>query len=229
MDIDMAYSLFDFDLLADEYDTWYNTTVGRIHDCRQKHIVEEFLPRAKLGERLLDVGCGTGHWSRFFASLGYAVTGVDISERMLKIAKANDRPTCTFELADACNLPYATHSFEVVTAITTLEFVSDASEALREMFRCVKTSGRVLIGALNRIAPTNQKRLKKGEEPYISGRLLAPEELRQLLEPFGCVRMKTTRERSDAGVFWSLKGIAEYRDVELKNLQGTFIIAEVQT
>jgi len=223
-----AQSLYDFGPLAEEYDHWYDTPGGRSHDQYQKALVQSFLPPARPGQRLLDVGCGTGHWSRFFASLGYAVVGIDISERMIEAAKANVSPQCVFEVADACNLPFDTDSFEVVAAMATLEFVSDVPKTLAEMFRCAKPSGRVLIGTLNKSAPINRHRLAKGKEPYASGKLLSPKELRRLLESFGHVRMAATGEHFSKRVIGLWKLMKKRPAVRHHKLDGAFIVAEVR-
>lgn len=224
-----AHSLFDFGPLVSEYDTWYDTPAGRSHDRYQKTLVRSFLPPAKPGQRLLDVGCGTGHWSRFFASEGYTIVGIDVSERMIEVAKANVSPECVFEVADACNLPFDTDSFEVVAAMATLEFISDVPGALREMFRCAKPSGCVLIGTLNKIAPINRHRLGKGREPYASGKLLSPKELRRLLEPFGHVRMAVTGEHSGKRAIRLWRLIKKRPAARGRKLDGAFIVAEVRT
>jgi 2-polyprenyl-3-methyl-5-hydroxy-6-metoxy-1,4-benzoquinol methylase len=217
-----AHSLYDFGELASDYERWYDTPAGRAHDETQKSDVRKFLKPAKPGARLLDVGCGTGHWSRFFASLGYEVVGVDISEEMIQAAEGRPAPNCCFQVADALALPFGDHGFDVVAAMSVIEFVSDASVALMEMFRCVKADGAVLIGTLNRLAPINRHRLAKGRQPYASGRLLSPSELRRLLIPSGCVRMmaslpKTGRRRHRG-----------WRITARRTLSGPFIVAEVR-
>ncbi len=223
-----ARSLFDFGPLAGEYDRWYDKPAGRFHDRQQKALVRSFLAPARPGERLLDVGCGTGHWSRFFASLGYSVVGVDISAEMIEVARANVSPPCVFEIADACNLPFDTDSFEVVAGMVILEFVSDAPGMLTEMFRCAAPSGRILIGTLNKIAPINQHRLDEDKEPYASGKLLSPRELRRLLEPFGHVRMAGTGEQSKKRAIRLWRLVNERLGVRHPKLDGAFIVAEVR-
>ena len=226
---DVSGGVFDFDAAAKDYDRWYETPVGQAHDRVQKADVLKLLRPARPGDRLLDIGCGTGHWSRFFASLGYAVTGVDISEEMIRAARDRPAPGCVFELADACALPVEDQSFEVVAAMAVLEFASDVSSMLNETFRCAKPDGSVLIGALNRLAPINRDRLAKGRQPYASGRLLGPGELRHLLGRFGRVRMVAScvppGHRGRRLGRWIGRLIAPRR----RKLAGPFIVAEVRS
>lgn len=81
-------SRFDFGPLASTYDRWYETAEGHRHDVAQKQIVQTLLPAPEADEnRLLELGCGTGHWSRFFVQLGYEVTGIDVSAAMIAVAR----------------------------------------------------------------------------------------------------------------------------------------------
>lgn len=188
-------SLFDFAPLAGQYDQWYATPAGRAHDRAQKRDVRRLLPRASAGQALLDIGCGTGHWSAFFAEMGYRVTGVDIAETMIEVARSAV-PQCTFQVADACRLPFDDGTFDVAAAMATLAFVPDAAAAVGEMARCTTTGGRLLVGALNRLAPLNQHRLARRKEPYASGQLLSPAEVKCLLSPYGRVRMIASQRSS---------------------------------
>ena len=187
-----AHSLFDFGSLAGDYDRWYETPLGMAHDRAQKSDVRTLLGSARPEGLLLDVGCGTGHWSRFFTSLGYAVIGIDISQDMIEVAGSRSAARCLFGVADACDLPFGNGCFDVVAAMATLEFVSDVSRVLDEMFRCVSDAGVILVGTLNRLARINRRRVAAGREPYASARLFTPGELRHRLERFGRVRMRAS-------------------------------------
>jgi ubiquinone/menaquinone biosynthesis C-methylase UbiE len=185
-------SQFDFDLLADKYDSWYESAKGRMYDRLEKKAISRYLPLRARGKKLLEVGCGTGHWSQFFSEYGFEVTGVDISERMINIARAKGIPNSSFQIADGHSLPFEDSSFDVTAAITTLEFVCDAESVLREMVRCThKPGGRLLIGVLNELASLNYNRKQKPESSYAKARLFSPRELKQFLVRYGEACMVT--------------------------------------
>jgi len=144
------------------------------------------LPPAPNGGKLLEIGCGTGHCSEYFGSKGFEVTGVDISERMIAVARQKNVAGGTFEVADAERLPFADDSFDVAAAITVLEFVADPARVVSEMIRCVKKTGGILIvGALNHLSAYNQDRKRRAASMYASAHLFSPVDLKDLLAPFG--------------------------------------------
>lgn len=220
-------SLFDFGPLARQYEQWYETLDGQALDRAQKEDARHLLGPAARRERLLDVGCGTGHWSSFFAEMGYQVTGIDISPEMIEVARAAV-PDGSFQIADACELPFADGSFDVVASMATLEFVSDPAAAVREMVRCAKPGGRLLVGTLNRLAPLNQQRLSKGRQPYASANLFSPGELRRLLASLGSVRMAASSPRRHEGQLSPSKHAAARAAMSRKKLAGPLVVAEVR-
>jgi ubiquinone/menaquinone biosynthesis C-methylase UbiE len=76
--------------IATSYDHRYDTPGGQVHDRHQKALVQKFFFASRLGKTLLDAGYGAGHWSGFFASVGFEVTGVDISEKRSHRCKQDD-------------------------------------------------------------------------------------------------------------------------------------------
>lgn len=132
----------------EQYDAWYETPRGRwIGDTEYRLLVE--LLGAHAGESLLDVGCGTGWFTRRFArEQGLRVTGLDPDAGSLAFARRHAQADETYVEARAEQLPFADGSFDHVTCITALCFVDDQEQALREMLRVAR--GRVVLGLLNR-------------------------------------------------------------------------------
>jgi ubiquinone/menaquinone biosynthesis C-methylase UbiE len=109
--------------------------------------------RVVAGERVLDVGCGTGIVARTAAarvgSTG-AVTAVDLNEGMLAVARAAGaslRPAIDWRAGNATALPLADESFDVVVSQQMLQFVPDTVAALREMRRVLAPRGRLAVSA----------------------------------------------------------------------------------
>src|SRR5262249_34449334 len=105
----------------------------------------------KPGERVLDVGCGTGIVAREIASRMGAtasVTAIDVSANMLAVARAaSSREGLTIEWSEgnAEQLPFHDDAFDLVLCQFALMFVADKAVALSEMRRVVTENGRVLI------------------------------------------------------------------------------------
>ncbi len=172
---------FDFDKVADRYDKWYGSPVSRMTDNLEKEAVLRFLPRSFTDGNLLDVGCGTGHWSELFCEMGYKVTGIDPSLRMLEYANARKLDNASFIEGVGESLPFEDGSFDIVSNITALEFADDPQATVQEMFRCVKPGGRLLFGVLNRWSYHGIKRKLRGDALFASANLFSQSSLKRLL------------------------------------------------
>lgn len=94
------------------------------------------------GERILDVGCGTGRLTAEIASAGAEVLGIDYSPTMISQARGN-YPILVFETQDACQMPYH-GEFDAVFSNAALHWIQPAEEAAAAMARALKNGGRLV-------------------------------------------------------------------------------------
>jgi ubiquinone/menaquinone biosynthesis C-methylase UbiE len=222
-------SRYDFDGAAERYDQWYQTARGAVYDRLEKKAISRLLPRGGDTKKLLEIGCGTGHWSAFFSANGYNVTGVDVSEGMLMRARQKSLQNCDFELADAHDLPFETGSYDVVGAITTLEFVRQPGRVIAEMARCArKHTGQLLFGVLNSLCSMNQKRRLRKDSPYARACLFAPEELLCFLAPYGRVDILVSGFVPASRSLWPYAEVYDRVGRLLKRRNGALIAARVR-
>src|SRR5436305_1035520 len=97
----------------------------------------------KPGERVLDVGCGTGHLTQKIADAGAQVVGVDASAAMIDEARRNF-PDLKFELADATAMRFA-EPFDAVFSNAALHWVKPPAAAVARMWEALRPGGRVVI------------------------------------------------------------------------------------
>jgi len=105
-----------------------------------RELLQVLAPRP--GERILDVGCGTGRLTAEIANSGAEVVGIDYSPTMVAQARANF-PQLRFETQDACNMPYH-GEFDAVFSNAALHRIQPAEEAAAAMSRALKRGGRLV-------------------------------------------------------------------------------------
>jgi SAM-dependent methyltransferase len=101
-------------------------------------------------DRVLDVGCGPGNYTRVLAQQvgsGTAI-GVDASATMLDVAmKRGGGENLAYVRADACALPFEDESFDAVCCVGVIHMIDNAMGALNEMVRVLAPGGRLVIVA----------------------------------------------------------------------------------
>jgi ubiquinone/menaquinone biosynthesis C-methylase UbiE len=122
-----------------------------------------FITRARLrevlapqpGERVLEVGPGTGYYALPVADWlkpGGRLDVLDVQQEMLdhtmRRATEDGIDNIVPALADARSLPYPDHTFDAAYLITVLGEIPDQGAALRELRRVVKPTGRIVVGEL---------------------------------------------------------------------------------
>ena len=153
----MGY-IFDFnDAVA--YEKWFDNPHNRFVAELENRLMLDLLKPAK-GERVLEIGCGTGTGLLTFIDAGVQVTGLDPSPYMLDIALKNVGNSADLHRGFAEDLPFEDNSFNHACFFTTLEFVEDPKRAIEEACRVAKD--RIFIGVLNRYALKGIQRRVKG-------------------------------------------------------------------
>lgn len=137
----------------------------------------------RVGDRVLDVACGTGIVARLAAprvAPSGKVVGLDLNEGMLAVAREHapeDGTPIEWKQGDATALPFADGVFEVVLCQQGLQFFPDKSRALREMHRVLVPGGRLALnvwGKASRFNVALADAFARYHDANVANRSLAP-------------------------------------------------------
>jgi SAM-dependent methyltransferase len=131
----------------EQYEAWYDTPRGRWIGDTEYALIRRLL-NLRPGDTVLDVGCGTGWFTRRVAADGARAVGFDRDAEALAFAGRRNAGTTCYVHGDATALPFADASFDAVVSIAALCFVEPWSRALAEIVRVSR--GRFVLGLLNR-------------------------------------------------------------------------------
>lgn len=174
-----------FNEIAHSYDDWYKTRLGAFADEVETELAFKLFSPYK-GMRVLDVGCGTGNFSVKLAEKGCVVTGIDISDQMLKKAAAKAAKAglnIDFHNMDIYNLAFGNNTFDGVFSMATFEFIQKPKKAFDEMMRVLKPGGKLLIGTINRDSQWGKfymQQAKKGDSIFRFAHFKNMDELKSL-------------------------------------------------
>lgn len=126
-----------FDARADNYDA------SAMHRWQAQRAAD--LAQVVAGERVLDVGAGTGLFSRAVAQCcpGAWLVGVDLSAGMLRRARAQSPGA--FVVADTAALPVRSQQFDVVGSVAVVPYLPDLPAAMQQWRRVLRPQGRVVF------------------------------------------------------------------------------------
>lgn len=156
------------------------------------------------GKRVIDIGCGGGLLSEGMAALGAQVTGIDLSDKALSVARLHlyeSGHSVDYRLISAeAMAEEAPGSFDHVTCLEMLEHVPDPASTVAACARLVKPGGQVFLSTLNRNAKAYLiavlgaeyllQLLPRGTHDY--SRFLKPAELAQLCRQAGLEVLEIT-------------------------------------
>ena len=153
----------------------------------------------KPGERILDLGCGTGYLAKQIKNQGAEVVGIDLSPEMIAQAKAN-HPSVEFAVADAANF-YFDDKFDAVFSNAALHWVKNHNGMMRSVYESLKPGGRFVseMGGRGNVA-------------------LLIAAIKQVLQAYGYHKQTQT-------TIWRFPGLGEYtKELEDQGFRVTFAI-----
>jgi len=154
-----------FDNLAPYYDQWYGTSLGKAVDyVEQKAIKDLFHPQ---GKAVLEVGCGTGLYTLWLAEEGYNVTGLDISQEMVKQAQVKVQKAgkkVNWILNDIHVVLDDLPSYDGILSVTAFEFIPEPEKILRLLYQKLNPGGCLVIGVIADKNPWSEFYLKSAKE-----------------------------------------------------------------
>jgi len=115
-------------------------------------------------KKILDLGCGTGVLSKILKRRGAKVFGVDVSPKMIDLAKSNVKGV-DFRTGSVYKLPYKSNYFDIVVASLVLHYFKNLNKAFKEIRRVLKKNGILIFSTDNPVVCAT-RRMKGKSRTY---------------------------------------------------------------
>lgn len=126
---------------------WYNAVIEEKGSYQTEVILPNLLRvmNIKTNQKILDLGCGTGFFSRAFARAGATVTAIDNSSEMIAMAKKQNEKI-NYLIGNAENLKsISSQSFDAITVIMAIQNMEHIAQVFAECSRILKKEGKLYI------------------------------------------------------------------------------------
>lgn len=210
-------NVFKNEEIAGAYDAYYQTQAGKEIDAIEEKLIVEALQKVPVG-KMLELGCGTGHWTKLFVETGFDVIATDISDAMLRLIIDKNLDAKILK-ANAEELPYKSNSFDIVASVTMLEFVASKEAVFNEIYRVLKPGGHLLLGCLN--GDSQLAKNAENDPVFKNATFFVPANLENALAKFGVADLTF-------GVHFAPDFQVMDGTIEKDNHEPAFIVALVQ-
>ena len=142
----------------------YDNLSERYHRITKNHFFNAYLEipatmsmlKDVKNKKVLDLGCGTGRHTAILKKRGAMVWGIDLSPKMLDIAKSEIKGV-DFQVGSVYKLPYRSSFFDIVVAGLVIDYFRDLDRALKEIYRVLKNDGVFVFSLTNPIMEMSQR------------------------------------------------------------------------
>lgn len=190
---------------TDTYEQWYEGRYKRA-EVWQKKVMEQLVSKDKRVKTLLEFGCGTARFTRWWKDIGIKASGGDISPLML--SQAIQLFDGDLVMADAHHMPFKDHTFDALAFITTFEYYKDPVKVIREAARVGKYG--IAMGMMNRNSPKVLRRRVQqafGKNPfYVTATFYSPQKLINIID-------KALKGRNYS-IVWTCTGLPKWFPVQ---------------
>ena len=172
--------------------------------------MEQLISKDKRVNTLLEFGCGTTRFTRWWKDIGIKATGGDISPFML--SQAVHRFDGDLVMADSHYLPFKDNTFDALAFITTFEYYKDPIKVIREAARVGRHG--IIMGMMNRNTPKLIRRrtqqLFGKNEFYVTATFYTPQMLIKVIDE--------ALKGRDYSIEWTATGLPKWFPVQKWNL-----------
>lgn len=177
----MVPKIESFEKFVQEYEVWFKNN-PKVYEAEIKTIQKLLLPF----ERGIEIGIGTGKFALPFD----IKTGVEPSKQMAKISEAKGIKVIN---GVAENLPLESETYDCVLMVTTICFVDNPMQSLKEVHRILTPGGFVIIGFIDRSSAIGKlyERYRQKSLFYKEAKFFTTKEVTELLEKTGFVDIRS--------------------------------------
>lgn len=190
---------------TDSYELWYEGRYKRA-EVWQKKIMQQLVQTEPKIKTLLEFGCGTGRFTRWWKDIKIEASGGDISPFML--GQAVNLFGGDLVWADSHHMPFKDHTFDSLAFITTFEYYKDPVMVIREAARVGKHG--IAFGMMNRNSPKVVRRRVQeafGKNPfYVTATFYTPN---MLIE-----KINEALKGRDYTIVWQATGLPSWFPVQ---------------
>jgi ubiquinone/menaquinone biosynthesis C-methylase UbiE len=176
---------------ADDYDDNVDYVVGKdVHHA----IIKKLSGERNLGE-VIELGCGTGYFTKVICENSGKVIATDLSDEMLEQARIQlkEFQNVSVQKANCENTPYSSGRFDTVFMANLIHFVENPLKTLHESYRLLKTGGLLLLTSYTSYGMKRFEKMKLairflrkcGRPPRYARNNYSPDELGALVESAG--------------------------------------------